>query len=341
VKQSSQSPLTEPEATPPSAPASGARPAHPYRAFTIRAGLGVAVVAVLLWHYDARPVFRILTRERPAYFAAAVAIYVAGQALCGYRWQLLARILKVHARFSEFVAYTFVGMFTNLFVPGLLAGDAARAIYLGRPRNRMGEAVASVVADRVIGLLGLFLLAALAAIFLNYAPLSSSVTTPTILVGALALGGYLASPLIARLIHLMPRPIRRAGNIVAPYLHHPTTLLMPIALSIALQTTIAFSQYLLAAGLGLGAPLSLFILCVPIANVFASLPLTLNGLGIRESAYLLLFGMAGMGKDDAIALGLLWFATMMVSGLAGSIAFVTTPAPSAPESQDRFSGASG
>jgi uncharacterized membrane protein YbhN (UPF0104 family) len=207
----------------------------------------------------------------------------------------------------------------------------------------MGEAVASVVADRAVGLLGLFWLAAAAAIFMNYAPLSSSVTMPTILVGALALGGYLGSPILARLIHLMPRPIRRAGNIVAPYLHHPTALLIPIALSIALQMTLAFSQYLLAAGLGLGAPLSLFILCVPIANVFASLPLTLNGLGIRESAYLVLFGMAGMRKDDAIALGLLWFAVMVVSGLTGSIAFVTTPAPSAPESAagDRSSGASG
>jgi len=314
---------------PPPATASGSRPAHPYRAFTIRAGVGVAVVAALLWHYDARPVFRIFARERPAYFASAVALYVAGQVLCAYRWQLLAAILKVHGRFFEFVAYTFVGMFTNLFVPGLLGGDVARSIYLGRPRNRMGEAVASVVADRAVGLLGLFWLAALAATFLNYAPLPSSVIAPTILVGALALAGYLASPLLARLIHLMPRPIRRAGGIVAPYLHHPTTLLIPIALSIALQTTLAVAQYLVAAGLGLDAPLSLFVLCVPIANVVASLPLTLNGLGIRESAYLVLFGMAGIGKDDAIALGLLWFAVMIVSGLTGSIAFVTTPAPSA------------
>ena len=94
-----------------------------------------------------------------------------------------------------------------------------------------------------------------------------------------------------------------------------------------LQITLALGQYILAAGLGLTAPLSLFILCVPIANVFASLPLTLNGLGIRESAYLLLFGMAGMRKEDAIALGLLWFAVTMAGGLTGAIAFVTTPAP--------------
>ena len=94
-----------------------------------------------------------------------------------------------------------------------------------------------------------------------------------------------------------------------------------------LQITLALGQYILAAGLGLTAPLALFILCVPIANVFASLPLTLNGLGIRETAYLVLFGMAGMRKEDAIALGLLWFAATMVGGLTGGIAFVTTPAP--------------
>jgi hypothetical protein len=295
----------------------------------MRAGLGVAVVAVLLWRYDARPIFRILGRERPVYFAAVVLLYVAGQAMCAYRWQLLAALLKVHGRYSEFLAYLFVGMFTNLFVPGLLAGDAARSVYLGRRHGRMGEAIASVVADRGAGLLGLFWLAAFAAVFLNFAPIPSSVVTPTVVVGAIAFAGFLAAPLIARLIHLMPRPIRRAGGIVAPYLHHPAALVPSIALSIVLQITLALGQYLLAAGFGLTVPLSLFILCVPIANVFASLPLTLNGLGIRETANLLLFGMAGMRKEDAIALGLLWFAVTMVGGLTGSIAFVTTPTPGA------------
>ena len=300
---------------------------HPYRAFAIRAGLGVAVIAVLFWRYDARPIFRILSREKPAYFAAVVVLYVAGQAMCAYRWQLLAAILKVHGRFPEFLAYTFVGMFTNLFVPGLLAGDAARSVYLGRRRGRMGEAIASVVADRGVGLIGLFWLAAFAAIFLNFAPLPSSIITPTVAVGAITLAGFLAAPLVARMIHLMPRPLRRAGGIVAPYLHHPAALIPAIALSIVLQITLAAGVYLLAVGLGMTVPLSLFILCVPIANVFSSLPVTMNGLGIRESAYLVLFGTAGMRKEDAIALGLLWFGVTVAGGLTGAIAFMTTPAP--------------
>jgi uncharacterized membrane protein YbhN (UPF0104 family) len=301
--------------------------AHPYRAFAVRAGLGLLVIAFLLWHYDARPVFRTLTRERPEYFATAIAIYLAGQVMSAYRWQLLAAIVKIHGPFREFLSYYFIGMFTNLFVPGLVGGDAARALYLGRRHDKVGEAVASVLADRGLGLLALFWLAAFAAIFLNYAPLPASVVNPTIVAGSLAMVGFVGFPILGRLLPLMPRPIRRAVGFVAPFLHRPAATLPAVALSLILQVSLAVCQFVLARGLGLSFPLTLFLLCVPITNVVASLPVTLNGLGVRESAYLLLFGMAGMSKDDAIALGLLWFATTMAGGLTGAIAFATVPAP--------------
>jgi uncharacterized membrane protein YbhN (UPF0104 family) len=240
---------------------------------------------------------------------------------------LLAALLKVHGRYREFLAYYFVGMFTNLLVPGLVGGDAAKSVYLGRRHGRMGEAIASVVADRAVGLLGLFWLVALAAIFLHPASIPSWMIAAAIAAGVVTLAGLLLSPQIARLIHLMPRPLRRVGGIVAPYLYNPAALIPAIALSIVLQIGLAVGQYLLAVGLGMTVPLSLFIFCVPVANVFASLPVTFNGLGIRESAYLLLFGMAGMRKEEAIALGLLWFAATMVGGLTGAIAFVSTQAP--------------
>ncbi len=300
---------------------------HPYRSFALRAGIGVAVVAVLLWHYDARPVLRLVAREHPGYFIAAIALYVAGQVMCAYRWQLLAALVHLRGSYREFLAYYFIGMFTNLFVPGLVGGDAARAIYLGRRHGRIGEGFASAIADRGVGLLALFYLAAVAAIFLNAGALPPAVTHPTVVVGALALAGWLASPLIARLVHLAPRRLRRAAGLVLPYLHHPAALVPAIVLSLILQVSLAICQWLLALGLGLTVPLGLFILCVPIANVFASLPITLNGLGIRETAYLALFGMAGLGKNDAIALGLLWFAATMLGGLTGAIAFVTTAMP--------------
>jgi len=96
---------------------------------------------------------------------------------------------------------------------------------------------------------------------------------------------------------------------------------------VILQASLAICQYLLARGLGLNVPLAAFMLCVPIANVFASLPITLNGLGVRETAYLVLFSLAGIAKADAIALSLLYFAATMIGGLTGVFAFVTTEMP--------------
>ncbi len=211
-----------------------------------------------------------------------------------------------------------------------MGGDAARAFYLGRKHGKIGEAIASVVADRAYGLLALVWFAAVIAITMNHGTLAASVIKPVIAAGIATFAAFLASPLVARLIHLAPRAIRRSLGIIAPYLHRPGATFPAIILSMMLQATLAACQYVLALGIGLHQPLSTFMLIVPIAGVFASLPVTLNGLGLRETAYLLLFGMAGVARDDAIALGLLFFCATTVGGLLGGLAFVTTPIPEPP-----------
>ena len=304
---------------------------NPYGAFAIRAALGVAIVALLLGHYNARPVLRALARERIGYFAAAIALYVGSQVMSAWRWQLVARINSIAGPFREYLAYYFVGVFTNLFVPGLVGGDAARALYLGRRHNRLANAIASVVADRGIGLMALFWFAAACALMLRAVKLPPSVLRVTVTLGMVALAGWLISPLLARLATRLSG--RFAGGIdpFLSYLRRPVALIPAISLSLILQASLAVCQYLLGRGMGLETSLATFMLCVPIANVFASLPITLNGLGVREAAYLVLFSQAGLSKPDTIGLGLLWFASTMIGGLSGILAFVTTTLPVASE----------
>ncbi len=298
---------------------------HPYLGFAIRAAAGLALIAFLIRKAGGRAIIALLARERPAYFVAATLLYLGSQVMSAYRWQLLAATVSIHDEFRQFLAYYFVGVFTNLFLPGLVGGDAARAIYLGRKHDRLGPAVASAVADRLIGLLALFWIASVAVWTLNGGILPASITRPAILIGLASFAGYLAAPLIARTERLMPHRLARLMGLVTPYLHHPTSLIVPIALSLALQLALIICQYILALGLGLPIPLSAMMLCIPIANLFASIPLTIGGLGLREGAYTVLFGMAGVSRTDAVALGLLWFASTMLGGLVGIIPFLTTP----------------
>jgi glycosyltransferase 2 family protein len=300
-----------------------------YGAFALRAGVGVAVVTLLLGHYYAREVFHALAQERLSYFLAAIALYLGTQVISAWRWQLLARLNSIQGPFREYLAYYFVGVFTNLFVPGLVGGDAARALYLGRRHNRIGGAVASVIADRGLGLLAVFILATGLALTVHAVKLPPSILLVTVAIGAVAIAAWLSSPLIARLGSRLGGRLGRLVEPMLPYMRSPAALIPAILLSLVVQSGLAVCQYLLARGLGLQTSVVAFLLCVPIANVFASLPITLNGLGVREAAYIVLFGYAGVSKPNTIALGLLWFASTMLGGLTGIFAFVTTRLPAA------------
>ena len=115
-------------------------PAHRYFSFQspglsrlhATRGVGLAIVTFLVWHYDARSVLRLLAREQPGYFAAAIGVYLSTQVISAYRWRLLAAILQLNASFADFLAFRFIATFANTIVPGVVGGDALRAIYLGR-----------------------------------------------------------------------------------------------------------------------------------------------------------------------------------------------------------------
>ncbi len=53
----------------------------------------------------------------------------------------------------------FIGNVFNLVIPGAVGGDFIKAAYLVRMNINRTQAVASMVIDRIVGLLGLFVLA--------------------------------------------------------------------------------------------------------------------------------------------------------------------------------------
>ncbi len=295
--------------------------------YVLRAVLGIGILSLVLSRLNFRQFLDLLTRERPAYFLAATLIYVSGQMVAAWRWRLLARMAGIGGRYLEYLLYFFIGAFTNLFVPGLVGGDAARALYLGRRYHEIGKAVASVIADRGFGLLVLIWLSAVTVAVLGRSIFPRAVTTPIFVIGAITAVGYILMPVITALKKILPRRLAATIDVLSPYLNGRIALLPALALSLFLHLMQVAAQYVLGIGLGLNIPLWLFLLCVPTTNTLASVPLTFNGLGVREGIYVVLFGMAGVAKPDAAALGLLWFAITTFAGLCASAAFIAAPTP--------------
>ena len=71
----------------------------------------------------------------------------------------LVRALGLPFRMRDAMRLGFIGLLFNMVVPGAVGGDFVKAAYLMREQSRKTQAAASVAIDRLIGLLGMFVLA--------------------------------------------------------------------------------------------------------------------------------------------------------------------------------------
>lgn len=98
-------------------------------------------------------------------FGVGVGLYLVAMFITFTRWYLLVRVQAIPLRWRDAVRLGFIGNFYNLAIPGAVGGDVIKAAYLGRMfPDRKPQAWASMILDRILGLLGLFLLAGLAGL---------------------------------------------------------------------------------------------------------------------------------------------------------------------------------
>ena len=99
-----------------------------------------------------------LLRQAPDLTAYAILAVVAVTctSIQFYRWYLLVRALDLSFSVASAYRLGLVGAFYNAFLPGSVGGDLVKAYYIahGQPGQR-ASAVATVLADRLVGLFGL------------------------------------------------------------------------------------------------------------------------------------------------------------------------------------------
>ena len=95
----------------------------------------------------------------------AQVIYLLGLISTFFRWFFLVRVIDSRFTLRAAILLGFIGNVFNLVIPGAVGGDLIKAAYLMRMRVKKTQAVASMIIDRIVGLLGLFILSAIAGAF--------------------------------------------------------------------------------------------------------------------------------------------------------------------------------
>jgi len=295
------------------------------------------LIGLLAWRIDWWSLLAHLAHLDWRLVLAGLGLYVGIQILSSWRWQLLAHLLGLSGSLIRYIGWYFIGMFFNLVLPSSVGGDVVRVWYLGRaehPAPRMGKrtaALLSVLAERGNGLAVLIVLACL-ALFACPVVLPLWITLLTLSLGTVAvlgLAGLIGLACWRRLTRrelpaalakfLASRP-RLYGMVlgVLLYFEHPGTLLAATGLSVLVQAGNVVLHWMVGQAMGLEVPLLYYGVAVPLVALLTLLPISLNGMGLREAGMVLLLAPVGVSSAAAVLLALVCFAITSVASLGGA-----------------------
>jgi len=300
--------------------------------------LGVAQIAVsailltwLLSQAGLRDVLNALAQLDGLLYALAGLTLLSSVAIRALRWYVLLTPLGTRVPLLDLFWLYLVGFFWNSFLPSGFGGDIVKAVELRRISQQGAAAVVSVVAERVIGLLGTCLIG-LAVIAYRPDLMPSEATwfvggmCLAIILGTLLLRQDLLTWVDQRVPWL--RPVVRYRRVVA--LHETLRAYDLRALGAGLLTSVPFTllsildNYLVGIALGIDLGIGYYAIFTPIITIINLLPLSFNGLGVREATYQVLFGLVGISAEQAIAMALAFNLLRFGVGVLGGIVSVVT-----------------
>ncbi|MBI4684735.1 MAG: flippase-like domain-containing protein [Nitrospirae bacterium] len=248
----------------------------------------------------------------PLAFIAAVLIYIFSLYVSTIRWKLL---LPEEFRSKNLFSYYLIGSFFNTFMPGLVGGDVVKTYYLYKKTNKGSLSLASVFMDRYVGFISLMIIG-LTAFIIGFDYVKGSIIE-WLLPAIILL--FLISSLVIFGLRLGKgiRLLSEFYNYFDEYRNQRILIMKTICLSFVVQIMNTISIYVVTLGLGQHISLIYFFIFFPIIVTIAALPISISGIGIREGAFVLLFGLVGVKPEIATAMSFAWFLSVAFGGLAG------------------------
>lgn len=294
-----------------------------------------AVLLVLLFRNFDWMSFRAALSRTPLWFySASFGVLIAGQALYVFKWGLVLDGMGLRVPFWRLAEQYLLGIFFNNFLPTMIGGDAARVYYLGRQEGYATIAT-SVLVDRGLGFLSMAAWGSVLVWWLD-------ITTPAfvvarrvltamciVLVAGLAAALTLRlAPLVA-LLHHWPlmgrvadmldllrkrgRPLRRRPGVIAAVLLAGFLYFLPFGWS--------YQAYFRLSS-GLAVPYGAILLVLIAIAVLSNIPVSVNGIGLREQLHYLLFASLGVSKELAVGISIIVFSQFLILSLLGGLVWL-------------------
>lgn len=259
---------------------------------------------------------RATIADADPWLLAGAAILMCGvQALVLVKWAALLRVRDVHLPAVRMVRSYCMGNLLSTVLPTAIGGDVYRIYRVQREsRSRASDVTMTVLYERATGYAAMTCLGALGAAF-HYGDVA---------IGLLAIaGGGAAALIIALALPRMPLPSLPSGHFLRNLLSNRRELIAVYQMSVfSLAIQALYITTIAMVGRAFGADISwwYWAFATWVVAMAILLPITIGGLGVRESGYSGLIrhagGTAAEGASTGFTLGIL----LVLSNVLGLLA---------------------
>jgi uncharacterized protein (TIRG00374 family) len=289
--------------------------------------------AYIVWKIDVGKTARILVHANLWYFLGAVGITVGSVWPMAWRWQRLLAAKGIDDRLRWLVRAYFVAYTGGQLLPTSVGGDAVRIFDTSRRHpGRGGPIAASIILERVLGGAATLGLAAVGfALAIGnydigaYLWIEGAFVLATVVLGLLLFSRGLR-PLLARTAPLLrflrvERPVRAVYEGLHSYRENGRLMLGVFVLTLAVQIVRVLAIWMCGKAVGVDLSPRPYYVMGPLFFLIMLLPITLNGIAVRESFFVSFLGKLHVPADAAFATGFLYFVVVVCMSLPGLAIF--------------------
>ena len=303
----------------------------------LRVGISV-ILLVLLFKFnkiDIHDLANDISSTDKLFLGAGFATFFLVYFLGFLRWRMLLQATGIHIPLKRLISSFSGGVFFSIFLPSTIGGDVVRTADLAEHTQKTKEVIATVFLDRLSGYIGLVIVILPAILFgkdlIHDKVVFSSVSVIIILLAVILLvlfNNFIYSKMTMFLsapgAGKIKEAIKGMHQEIYIFRSRKKVIIYNLFLSAIIQIISPLSVYFIALSLKINIDLVLFFIFLPIIGAITLIPISLGGLGLRESLFVVYFAKVGVIKQLSVAMSLLSFSFILIYGAIGGLIYVLT-----------------
>ncbi|MBX3047350.1 MAG: flippase-like domain-containing protein [Anaerolineales bacterium] len=272
--------------------------------------LAALALMVYLLRQNWAEITEAITRIEPGRFALAMGFMLISRLAVSGRWHVLLRAASVPITWRQSIRITLAGLFAGNFLPSTVGGDVARLAGTLQLGYDSAVSAASLLVDRLVGLVGMALAMPLGVQKL----LTSGILQSSSLPVAFAAGPF------GKVFSWVRSVFGRVMKAVRMWLTHPKALLSSLLFTLVHMACIFAAMYILLEDLHDPLPFWTIAGLWSLVYVITLVPFTINALGLQEISITFAFSqLGGVSEPHSLMFAVLVRILFMLASLPGAL----------------------